>query len=230
MGNVSLILNLSTGHVSPQYHVVFDKTFSTIPSLKNGSVPSSWTFVCENNRELATYNDFNLADLWSKSERGIGVKFDIQQESNRKIFLQPKDDALITCDTDHATKNAVTTVSQKSKSYLDAAKGSFDDTNNNKTFPARSISNQRFAENEVEWTAESHAAKMEVEKTAESPNNHQPFSTNLWSKIGLVGNVDDCRVIQMSVQPPSWRHMIQQSVLPHFPQIFWSKVDLVGNG
>ena len=30
-GNVSLILNLSTGHVSPQFHVVFDETFSTVP-------------------------------------------------------------------------------------------------------------------------------------------------------------------------------------------------------
>ena len=33
-GNVSLILNLSTGHFSPQFHVVFDETFSTVPSLK----------------------------------------------------------------------------------------------------------------------------------------------------------------------------------------------------
>ena len=33
-GNVSLILNLSTGHVSPKFHVVFEKTFSTVPSLK----------------------------------------------------------------------------------------------------------------------------------------------------------------------------------------------------
>ena len=48
-GNVSLVLNLSTGHFSPQFHVVFDETFSTIPSLKNGSVPASWKFICENN-------------------------------------------------------------------------------------------------------------------------------------------------------------------------------------
>ena len=49
-GNVSFILNLSTGHVSPQFHVVFDEKFSTVPSLKNGSVPASWKFICENNR------------------------------------------------------------------------------------------------------------------------------------------------------------------------------------
>ena len=76
-GNVSLVLNLSTGHVSPQFHVVFDKNISTIPSLKNGSVPASWKFICKNYKELATKEDLNLADLWSKSEQESGVKFDI---------------------------------------------------------------------------------------------------------------------------------------------------------
>ena len=65
VGNVSLIINISTGHTSPQFHVVFDKTFSTFPSLKNGSIQASWKFICKNNRELATYEDLNLADLWS---------------------------------------------------------------------------------------------------------------------------------------------------------------------
>ena len=98
-GNVSLILNLCTGHASPQFHVVFDETFSTVPLLKNISIPASWKFICENNRELATYEDFNLAELWSKSERESGVKFDIQRDSTRKIFQQPKGDEITNCDT-----------------------------------------------------------------------------------------------------------------------------------
>ena len=32
-GNVALVLNLKTGHVSPQYHVVFDDDFSTVSYL-----------------------------------------------------------------------------------------------------------------------------------------------------------------------------------------------------
>ena len=36
---------------------------------------------------------------------------------------------------------------------------------------------QRFAENEGEGTAESNADKIEVEQTAESPDNHQTFTT-----------------------------------------------------
>ena len=112
-GNVSLILNLSTGHVSSQFHVVFDETFSTVPSLKKRSVPASWDLIWENNRELATNEEFNLADLWSKSEQESGVKFDIQKDATNKKFQQPKDDALTNCDTEHETHNLVSTVSQK---------------------------------------------------------------------------------------------------------------------
>ena len=76
-----------------------------------------------------------MADLWIKSKRESGVKFDIQRDSTRKIFQQPKDDALTNCNTEHVTENLVTTVSQKSKSYLEAAKGNLVDNNNNQTFP-----------------------------------------------------------------------------------------------
>jgi hypothetical protein len=31
---VPLVLNLSTGHISPQYHVIFDDKFLTVPSLR----------------------------------------------------------------------------------------------------------------------------------------------------------------------------------------------------
>eukprot|EP00957_Ditylum_brightwellii_P190489 14499662-Ditylum_brightwellii.AAC.2 len=34
-GNVALVLNLQIGHVSPQYHVVFDNEFSTVPHLQS---------------------------------------------------------------------------------------------------------------------------------------------------------------------------------------------------
>ena len=46
-GNIYLILNLTTGHVSLQFHVVFDEMFSTVLSLKNASVPDFWKFICE---------------------------------------------------------------------------------------------------------------------------------------------------------------------------------------
>ena len=83
-------INFSTGHVNPQFHVVFAETYSTVPALKIGSVPASWKFISENIRQLTTYEDLNLADLWSKSERESGVKFDIQTDATNKNFNNQK--------------------------------------------------------------------------------------------------------------------------------------------
>ena len=33
-GSVALVLNPSTGHVSPQYHIAFDDDFTTVPNLR----------------------------------------------------------------------------------------------------------------------------------------------------------------------------------------------------
>ena len=53
----------------------------------------------------------------------------------------------------HVTENFVTTVSEKSKSYFEAAKGNLADNDNNKIFSTRSTLGQRFVENEVIPTA-----------------------------------------------------------------------------
>ncbi|KAL7447818.1 hypothetical protein ACHAXS_000095, partial [Conticribra weissflogii] len=41
-GNVALVLNPKTGLVSPQFHVVFDDEFTTVPHLRKGTVPPNW--------------------------------------------------------------------------------------------------------------------------------------------------------------------------------------------
>ncbi len=60
---MALILNLSTGHVSPQYHVVFDDTFSTVSSI--GLVPSDWLTLCSTSREPASDENFELSPDWT---------------------------------------------------------------------------------------------------------------------------------------------------------------------
>ena len=46
-GNVSLIFNLRTGHVSPQFHVVFDDDFTTVEDIANDSEPDNWNFFMQ---------------------------------------------------------------------------------------------------------------------------------------------------------------------------------------
>ena len=63
-GNVALVLNLRTGHVSPQFHVVFDDEFSTVPYLTTGQEPPNWINLNNTSSELATPENFHLAKDW----------------------------------------------------------------------------------------------------------------------------------------------------------------------
>jgi hypothetical protein len=63
-GNVALVLNPRTGHVSPQYHVVFDDLFTTVASMKKSEVPPNWLELVEKSSEQVTDEDYNLPKTW----------------------------------------------------------------------------------------------------------------------------------------------------------------------
>ena len=65
-GSVALVLNPGTGHVSPQYHLVFDDNFTTIDNMRDGSVPSNWRELVTNSSFSSTDEQFTLADVWLK--------------------------------------------------------------------------------------------------------------------------------------------------------------------
>jgi hypothetical protein len=45
--NVALIFNPHTGHVSLQFHVIFDEDFTTVPYLCTATIPPYWAdLVC----------------------------------------------------------------------------------------------------------------------------------------------------------------------------------------
>ena len=47
--NVAMVLNPYTGLVSPQYHIVFDDHFQTLPGLRGTEIPDSWKNICKHN-------------------------------------------------------------------------------------------------------------------------------------------------------------------------------------
>jgi hypothetical protein len=42
-GSVALVYKPSTGHVSPQYHVVFDNDFTMVPCMEARTIPPHWS-------------------------------------------------------------------------------------------------------------------------------------------------------------------------------------------
>jgi hypothetical protein len=63
-GSVALVFNPRTCRVSPQYHGVFDNTFSTVPYMEAGTEPPQWKDLLKFSSEKATYEDFDLAQDW----------------------------------------------------------------------------------------------------------------------------------------------------------------------
>ena len=84
-GSVSLVLNPCTGHVSPQYYVVFDDDFTTVPYLNSLDVPDHWAALVKSGSESATDKGYSLADTWfqhtmdpdSNADQSVEVQFRI---------------------------------------------------------------------------------------------------------------------------------------------------------
>ena len=55
--NVGLILNPRTGHVSPQFHVVYDDDFMAVPYLRSANVPLHWAQLVEASSHLEVYTE-----------------------------------------------------------------------------------------------------------------------------------------------------------------------------
>jgi hypothetical protein len=50
--------------VSPQYHVIFNDTFSTAPYMDAGTVPPHWEDLLKHSSKKATDEEFSLAEDW----------------------------------------------------------------------------------------------------------------------------------------------------------------------
>jgi hypothetical protein len=63
-GLVALVLNPRIGHVSPQFHVVFDDHFTTVPFMEKNEVPPHLAELVENSCEKVTEENHELAQTW----------------------------------------------------------------------------------------------------------------------------------------------------------------------
>ena len=73
VGNVALVWNPTTGRVSPQYHVVFDDYFTTVPYMEAGTLPPNLEDLVEHSCETATAEDIELAGSWISAVADVGA-------------------------------------------------------------------------------------------------------------------------------------------------------------
>jgi hypothetical protein len=67
--DVALVLDLKSGLVSPQYHVVFDDTFSTVDYIRSAKEPSNWEMLCKYHTENYSIDEDITDSIASDAQR-----------------------------------------------------------------------------------------------------------------------------------------------------------------
>ena len=89
-GNVALVLNPATGHVSPQFHVVFDDDFTTVPYMRNGTIPPHWASLVKESSQLSTDEDFSIAETWFEKANQEIDKMENQDNAEEPTISEEK--------------------------------------------------------------------------------------------------------------------------------------------
>ena len=63
-GSVALVLHLRTGLVNPQFHLVFDDEFSTVPYLTTSLSPPNWFSLLHHSTEKTTSDQQLKSEQW----------------------------------------------------------------------------------------------------------------------------------------------------------------------
>ena len=64
-------MNPKTGLMSPQFHLVFDYNFETVPHLCAGTVPGNCADLVTNSREKSTEGFYDIKKTWFDGEVDI---------------------------------------------------------------------------------------------------------------------------------------------------------------
>ena len=104
--SVPLVLNVSTGSITPQFHIVFDDWFATVPSFE-GEIPdftsndwakmfgdSKFQYVLDDEEEDASMSDLNETLEADQRTNSIGVSQEIQHPASPLPILEPPTDQL----------------------------------------------------------------------------------------------------------------------------------------
>ena len=71
--SVALVWNPTTVCASPQYHVVFDNDFSTVPYMESGTIPPNWENLVKYSSKMTTSQDVDLAYTWLRGKYNEGA-------------------------------------------------------------------------------------------------------------------------------------------------------------
>ena len=82
--SVALILNLKKGHITPQFHTVFDDNLETVDSLRNGVEPKRWKSLVGHKRACHLNDNGDSIDgtkTWKNVEIESSMLFEVPKDN-----------------------------------------------------------------------------------------------------------------------------------------------------
>jgi hypothetical protein len=108
--NVGLILNPRTGHVSPQFYVVYNDDFTTVPYLRTTTVPPHWAKLVEASSHLEVHTKRQVGTWQSLPELDVDLGDFTSETSETSNPTQDQD-----CEGEEHSQAASSVESQHSK-------------------------------------------------------------------------------------------------------------------
>ena len=85
-GSVELVLNPTTGLVSPQYHVVYGDQFSTVHHIRDLTVPPNWDQLVQNSSELVATEQYDLTKTWFEGQDDPTADTTLQHPDDNALY------------------------------------------------------------------------------------------------------------------------------------------------
>jgi len=109
-------LNPRTGHVSPQFHVVYDDDFTTVPYLRTAAVPPHWAELVRVSSTIALYTERKVGTWQSIPELDVDPN-DFTSDT-ATINIAPSTTATQFCEGDDGHSEGVSDVASHHKNTV----------------------------------------------------------------------------------------------------------------
>ena len=90
-GSVALVMNPKSGLVSPQFHLVFDDNFETVPHLRADTVPEHWADLVASSKEKSVEGFYDVTNTWfeGQADPSAGPQAAVNHPTSSSAASQP---------------------------------------------------------------------------------------------------------------------------------------------
>ena len=183
-GSVALVCNPTTVRVSPQYHIVFNDDFSTMPSMTSGTLPPNLEYLVKYSSEMATTKDVNLEDTWFNGQFAevatdqlsdpFAIVTDHTKRPRKNTPVSPSPSKIIhTSNSEGYNSHGMSSLSSKNEQVNQAATNPFASVGSSSSNKVRAGAHTNIFGSNPTFASRNHDSEVEALKIPARLNPHE---------------------------------------------------------